>query len=98
MIQNQLNLKHQKFLSRGISKNLNLFTYSQLIHYNVNLGGFLKEVKGTAFWFLSSKKEEFVFLDLMPTLLMLRSVVRIIDITIFNRGKLMFINNDLNLF
>lgn len=39
-----------------------------------------------------------MFLNLMPTLLMLRGVVRILESVIFGRGKLMFVNNDLDLF
>jgi len=83
---------------RGSIKRFSFYTYTQLILHNVNLGGFLKEIKRTAFWFLYAKKDEFVFLNLMPTLLMLRGVVRILESIIFPRGKLMFVNNDLDLF
>lgn len=83
---------------RGSIKRFSFYTYTQLILHNVNLGGFLKEIKRTAFWFLYAKKDEFVFLNLMPTLLMLRGVVRILESIIFQRGKLMFVNNDLDLF
>lgn len=87
-----------QLIYRGSAKRFSFYTYSQLIQHNVNLGGFIKEIKGTAFWFLYAKKEDFVFLNLMPTLLMLRGVVRILESVIFGRGKLMFVNNDLDLF
>lgn len=93
--------KQKDFLDltfRGSVKRFSFYTYTQLILHNVNLGGFLKEIKNTAFWFLYAKKDEFVFLNLMPTLLMLRSVIRVLEAVIFHRGKLMFVNNDLDLF
>ena len=34
---------------RGNLRRFNFYTYSQLIKNHVNLGGFLKEIKGTAF-------------------------------------------------
>jgi ribosomal protein S2 len=83
---------------RGSAKRFSFYTYAQLIFHNINLGGFVKEIKGTSFWFLYAKKDDFVFLNLMPTLLMLRGVVRILESVVSSRGKMMFVNNDLDLF
>jgi len=38
-----------QLIYRGSAKRFSFYTYSQLIQHNVNLGGFIKEIKGTAF-------------------------------------------------
>ena len=74
-----------------------IFTYSQLVNYNVHLGGLEKDIKDTSYWFLFAKRNKFIFINLLPTLLILRRVLRVIEGVVFSRRKLLFVNNNLNM-
>lgn len=86
-----------KVVFRGCFHSNVIFTYHQLVSYNVHLGGLVQDVIGTSYWFLYAKKDNFVFLNLLPTLLILRRVLRIVENLIYERRKIMFVNNDLNM-
>lgn len=70
------------------------FTVSQLMHFDVHLGGNERDIIETSYWFLYGRRKGFVFIDLHPTILMLRRLILVISSVIKNFGKFMFVDSD----
>lgn len=71
------------------------FSIAQLIKSHAHLGGAFEEVADTSYWFLSSRKNNFVFIDMQYTLIGLRAGALAVKGTIRNYQKFAFINNDI---
>lgn len=64
------------------------------MHFDVHLGGNERDIIETSYWFLYGRRKGFVFIDLHPTILMLRRLILVISSVIKNFGKFMFVDSD----
>lgn len=70
------------------------FTVAQLMFFDVHLGGNERDIIETSYWFIYGRRKGFIFIDLHPTILMLRRLVLVLSSIIKNRGKFMFVDSD----
>ena len=70
------------------------FSITQLIKNHAHLGGAVDEIADTSYWFLASKKNNFIFINMQFTLIGLRSAFLAVKNTVRYYQKFAFVNND----